>query len=130
MRWQAVFYLFMLATCAIAAERSSAASSKTEEQTNTSTSARPVSIEGCLSGGNGAYILTDVKGSSYRLTGAPAKLSAQVGREVVVTGTVSGPPSDTHSESSSATARSRSYSQIEVTTVRQIAKTCRNTLPH
>ena len=45
--------------------------------------------EGCLSGSDGNYTLTDKNGNSFQLTGDTAKLSEHVGHEVKVTGTAS-----------------------------------------
>ena len=128
MRWRVVLSVLVLALPYASATGWSA---PPDPQTTGSTSGRAITIQGCLSGGSGVYILTDSKVTSYQLTGDPSKLSGMVGREVVVSGSTSGAISASPSETSSATARSRSYSQtIEVTTVKQISKTCRTTVPH
>ena len=45
-----------------------------------------MTVQGCLSGSNGNYTLTDKNGNSYQLTGDTAKLSEHVGHEVKVMG--------------------------------------------
>jgi len=81
------------------------------------------SIEGCLSGSDGNYTLTDQTGASYKLTGDTAKLSEHIGHEVKITGTKS---------SASATGASDTMGQtggaqqsIEVTSVKHVSKTCK-----
>ena len=51
------------------------------------TSAGQMTVEGCLSGSNGNFTLSDKNGTSYQLTGDTAKLSEHLGHEVKVTGT-------------------------------------------
>src|SRR5215471_9317393 len=48
------------------------------------------SVQGCLSGSNGSYTLTDKNGTTYELTGDTSKLSEHVGHEVKITGTTGG----------------------------------------
>ena len=118
--------LLVLGIASFAAERSSGNPAKTDAQTTTSARGRAVTIGGCLSGASDVDVLTELKGTSYRLTRNPAKLSAGAGGEVIVTGAVSTPLSETHGETSSAAARSRGHSQtIGVAPVKQISKTCR-----
>lgn len=45
-------------------------------------------IQGCLSGTSGAYMLTDASGATYQLQGDESQISANVNKEVEVTGTV------------------------------------------
>jgi Protein of unknown function (DUF5818) len=45
-----------------------------------------VTVEGCLSGGDGNFLLTDNSGNSYQLTGDTARLNNHVGHTVRVTG--------------------------------------------
>src|SRR5260370_6964860 len=81
-------------------------------------------VEGCLSGSDGNYTLTDQTGTSYKLTGDTAKLSEHIGHEVKITGTKS---------SASATGASDTMGQtggaqqaIEVTSVKHVSKTCKS----
>ena len=48
------------------------------------------SIEGCLSGYAGSFMLTDATGKSYTLAGDTSKLGDQVGRQVRISGTPEG----------------------------------------
>src|SRR5215471_16895679 len=64
---------------------SSANSSAAAGQTSHAASGE-ASVEGCLSGSNGSYTLTDKNGTTYQLTGETAKLSEHVGHEVKITG--------------------------------------------
>lgn len=45
-------------------------------------------IQGCLSGSNGNYTLTDKSGKIYHLAGDTSQLIKHVGHEVEVTGTM------------------------------------------
>jgi hypothetical protein len=96
-------------------------SQKDSSMSETGTSAN--SVEGCLSGSDGNYTLTDQTGTSYKLTGDTAKLSEHIGHEVKITGTKS---------SASATGASDTMGQtggaqqaIEVTSVKHVSKTCK-----
>jgi len=96
-------------------------SQKDSSMSETGTSGN--SIEGCLSGSDGNYTLTDQTGASYKLTGDTAKLSEHIGHEVKITGTKS---------SASATGASDTMGQtggaqqsIEVTSVKHVSKTCK-----
>lgn len=62
--------------------------SNSEDTTSRSTTARRMTIEGCLDGAIGNYTLTDPAGTSYRLTGNPEKLKAYVGDTMRITGVV------------------------------------------
>jgi hypothetical protein len=79
-------------------------------------------IEGCLSGANGKYTLTDQQGKSYDLSGDTSKLANHVGHEVKITGTVSsGSASSTGSQMGSSSGQS-----LEVTSMKHVSKTCKN----
>ena len=76
------------------------------------------SVEGCLSGSDGKYTLTDKQGTTYQLTGDTSKLAEHVGHEVKVMGS-------TGSGSSAATGASAGSGQtLDVTSVKHISKTC------
>ena len=83
-----------------------------------------MTVEGCLSGSNGNYTLTDKNGMAYQLTGDTAKLSEHVGHEVKITGT-SG--SSTGSESATGAASSAAGGQtLQVSSLKHISKTCKS----
>lgn len=89
-------------------------------QTNTGAK---TTVEGCLSGSNGNYMLTDSEGKSYELTGDTSKLANHVGHEMKVTGTES---SGTAGGSSMSNGASGSQMTIDVTSFKHISKTCKN----
>ena len=104
-----------------AGSSSTESSQKDSSMSETGTSGN--SIEGCLSGSDGNYTLTDQTGASYKLTGDTAKLSEHIGHEVKITGTKS---------SASATGASDTMGQtggaqqsIEVSSVKHVSKTCK-----
>lgn len=82
-------------------------------------------VEGCLSGSNGNYMLTDQNGTMYQLTGDSAKLSEHVGHEIKVSGTSSS--AGNSARAGKTTGASGSAEQtIEVTSVKHISKTCKS----
>lgn len=87
------------------------------------TSARgQTTVEGCLSGSRGSYMLTDQNGTMYQLSGDTAKLSEHVGHEIKVTGSSSaGGSTDSASDASAGTPQT-----IQVTSVKHISKTCKS----
>jgi hypothetical protein len=82
------------------------------------------SVQGCLQGSNGTYTITDDAGTMYQLSGDTSKLSAHVGHEVQITGTVSGNGSNAMSGGSSSGGSSGSQT-LQIEKVKHIAKTCK-----
>jgi hypothetical protein len=99
-------------------------STPTSQEKSANTSGQMM-VQGCLSGSDGNYTLTDKNGTSYQLTGDTAKLSEHVGHEVKVSGTAT-TAATSSGGSSSAMGQSNGSSQraIEVSSVKHIAKTC------
>ena len=58
-------------------------------QTSSTAAGGETTVEGCLSGSNGNFTLSDKNGTTYSLTGDTAKLSEHVGHEVKITGSSS-----------------------------------------
>lgn len=104
---------------------------------STSSTGSETSIEGCLSGSNGSFTLTDNAGTAYQLTGDNSELSKHVNEEVRLKGTQSASASSTPSASnpsgsasSSSTGSSASASgstashSFDVTSVKKVSDTC------
>ena len=88
------------------------------------TGAGQMTVEGCLSGSNGNFTITDKNGTSYQLTGDSAKLSEHVGHEVKVTGT-SGSAGAGASGSTESSAGGTGQT-LQVTSLKHISKTCKS----
>jgi len=91
-------------------------------QTSRSGAGGQVTVEGCLSGSNGNFTLTDKNGMSYQLTGDTAKLSEHVGHEVKVTG-VSG-SSGAGAETASGSAGAGQA--LQVSSLKHVSKSCKS----
>src|SRR6266536_5971898 len=81
--------LMLCTTLALAQDTPSSSSqtgaaATTSDQANTANSN---SVQGCLTGTSGSYMLTDATGVMYQLTGDESQLSANVNKQVEVTGT-------------------------------------------
>ncbi len=112
----------------------SGSSSSQSGMSSTSSTGSETSVQGCLTGSNGNYTLTDNAGTAYQLTGDNSDLSKHVNEEVSVRGTQSGSASPSTS-SSSASGSSNSTSptagaagvsaqSFSVTTVKKVSDTC------
>jgi len=133
-------------------ENTNQTGSTTTQQTTTSTSETigGNTLQGCLTGSSGNYMLTNRTGVSYQLLGSDAQLSANVNKQVEVMGTPSSTSSASASSSpnagtgssagsassspdsgaggtSSAHAEANSAKTMEVTSIRKIADSCSNT---
>ncbi|MFZ0800445.1 MAG: hypothetical protein WAM98_21875, partial [Terriglobales bacterium] len=97
----------------------------------TQTSGGEQSVQGCLSGSDGVYTLTDKNGTSFKLSGDTAKLKEHIGHEIKVTGIMSSasasPNPDTSAE---AKATASTGGEIQVTSFKHIAKTCQSGMSH
>jgi hypothetical protein len=65
-----------------------ATSSTTSQTTSSDQNATGNSIQGCLTGSSGNYMLTNASGVSYKVQGDDSQLSANVNKQVEVMGTV------------------------------------------
>jgi hypothetical protein len=85
-------------------------------------------IEGCLSGSDGNYTLTDKSGTTYQLTGDTAKLGNHVGHDMQLTGTSStssASATDSNADQPSSISGSASSPQtFNVTSFKHISKNC------
>lgn len=86
-----------------------------------------MTVEGCLSGSNGNYTLTDKNGMSYQLTGDTAKLSDHVGHEIKVMGSsASGAGAESSTGASGgASAGSSGGQTLQVSSVKMVSKSCK-----
>lgn len=86
--------IMLCAGLALAQDTPSNGSTSQNETTTTSTtttdqSASSNTIQGCLMGTSGNYMLTDATGVAYKVQGDESQLSSNVNKEVEVMGTVS-----------------------------------------
>lgn len=90
---------------------SNGAASDTTTQTTTTTSNQSASgntIQGCLMGTTGNYMLTDAAGVSYKVQGDESQLSSNLNKEVEVMGTVGSTASASASNNADASAPNNS----------------------
>lgn len=88
-----------------------------------------VTVDGCLSGSDGSYMLKDkASGMTYNLTGNTSKLGAHVGHEVQVTGTATSASPGTESSASATTPANASgatgENTLRVSSMKHISATC------
>jgi hypothetical protein len=124
-------------------------------QTNTDQNMSGNSIQGCLTGTTGNYMLTDATGATYKVQGDESQLSANLNKQVEVTGTVgssasasatnnpdsnapnssaSGQPnqggnpnaSGAGGSSTGATATATATKTLDVTSVKAVGDSCSN----
>jgi hypothetical protein len=96
-------------------------------QTSASSTGSQNTVEGCLSGSDGKYTLTDKTGTAYTLTGDTSKLAEHVGHEVKITGsTGSGSASSASGTPDSSASASSSSQSLEVSSVKHVSKTCQS----
>ena len=121
-----LFSVLLLGACMAAAQDTQDKSNPYTPTQATKDASGQMTIEGCLSGDSGNYMLSDKNGTSYKLTGDTAKLSEHVGHEVKITGTASS-ASASGGETASGTSGTTGASQtLEVSSVTHMSKTCEN----
>lgn len=104
---------------AVAQDSTSAGQTSSQASASQSDSSGTQTVQGCLSGSNGKYTLTDDQGKSYDLSGDTSKLANHIGHEVKITGSV-----DTSSASS--TSAMGSSQTLQVASMKHVSKTCKN----
>jgi|HubBroStandDraft_1064217.scaffolds.fasta_scaffold228838_2 hypothetical protein len=102
----------------------SSASQTSNDQTTVGTG--NATVQGCLSGSDGNYTLTDDNGTAYQLTGNTAKLSDHVGHEIKVMGTTAAAPASGSSDSGGTMGNSSSSQTLQVNSFKHVSKTCKN----
>jgi len=101
-----------------------------DQQNTQASSTSSGSVQGCLSGSDGNYMLTqDGTGTMYKLMGSEAQLRKHVGHEVAVMGQAgsgsAGALSDqTQNNTSAGSSDATSGNTIQVTDVKMISKHC------
>ena len=113
----------LLLTAGLVIAQTDANQSSQASSTSQTNAANETKIQGCLSGSNGNYTLTDTSGTAYQLAGDTAKLSEHVGHEVELTGTQSSASSSSSSTSSGQTG-TPNQPTFRVSSIRHISKTC------
>jgi hypothetical protein len=84
-----------------------------------------VTVEGCLSGADGNFTLTNQSGTSYQLTGDTARLSGHVGHTIRVTGF-----SNMGGEPGSMSGEAESQGTLSVLSFKHISARCRDMGEH
>jgi hypothetical protein len=102
----------------------SSANQTSNDQTTVGTGT--ATVQGCLSGSDGNYTLTDDNGTAYQLTGNTAKLSEHVGHEIKVMGTTAAALASGSSDSGSTMGNNSSSQTLQVSSFKHVSKTCKN----
>jgi len=110
--------ILLLSACWVVAQDST----QTSGQTGSTASGGDKTVQGCLSGSNGNYMLTDKNGTTYQLTGDTAKLSAHIGHEVRITGTAG----SSSATGAMGTQGNNASQTLSVTSMKHISKTCQS----
>src|SRR5712691_679935 len=125
-----VSVLLLGASWAVAQDSSSQTdpNSASAAQTSSANAGGETTVQGCLSGSNGSYTLTDKNGTSYQLTGDDAKLSEHVGHEVKITGTSSSASASASGggTASGAAGGAAASQTLQVSSVKHVSKTCQS----
>lgn len=96
----------------------------TPSQEASAGSGSDTSVQGCLSGSDGNYMLTEKNGTTYQLSGDTAKLSEHVGHEVKITGSKGSASASTGAGTSPGGKDASSKPALQVSFVKHISKTC------
>jgi hypothetical protein len=125
--------LLLLSLGMFCASLALAQDSSTTSQTpapGSDTAAGANTVQGCLSGGEGNYLLTeDGTGATYKLMGDEAQLKKHMGHEVAVTGQPAtdsqAQPSATDQGQAQPSTNSSGGTTVQVTSVKMVSKECR-----
>ncbi len=101
--------------------------SSASSQSSSSSDMSKTTLQGCLSGSNGNYTLTDQSGATYQLTGDTAKLEKHVGHTIQVTGTpITSSASNTTSgnPSGSMSGSAEAQQAFNVTSFKHVSSKC------
>jgi len=81
-------------------------------------------VQGCLSGSDGNYMLTAKDGTTYHLSGDTAKLSEHVGHEIKVTGSTASSTKASGADDATDSMGKSPKQTLEVSSVKHISKSC------
>jgi Protein of unknown function (DUF5818) len=126
MRYLMLVSLLLLGVSWAVAQNDSTPASSPQSHASQTATGGSTTVQGCLSGSDGSYTLTDKDGKTYQLTGDTAKLSEHVGHEIRVTGEANA--SSGMGTNSAAGQTSTGSETISVSTVKHISKTCKNAM--
>ena len=98
-------------------------SSQTGQMGNSKSSEKQ-KVEGCLSGTDGNFTLTDKSGTSYQLQGENSELAKHVGQEVRVEGMASASTSAASSSSEASPSGASSANALTVSKVKKVSDSC------
>jgi Protein of unknown function (DUF5818) len=96
-------------------------STRTSTQTGSNAAGSETTVQGCLSGSNGNYMLTDKNGMTYELKGDASKLSEHIGHEIKVTGT-----KESSTGAGAMGQGGKASETLSVVSMKHISKTCQN----
>lgn len=80
--------IYLLSSILLLSAVWAAAQYDSDSGSESTTASRKMTVEGCLDGAIGNYILTDYAGVTYRITGNAERLKPHVGETIRVTGVV------------------------------------------
>lgn len=83
-----------------------------------------MTVQGCLSGSDGNYMLTDKNGTMYQLTGDTTKLADHVGHEMKITGTASGGAMSPSGSGEAGDTAGSSKHTLQMSSFKHVSKTC------
>jgi len=121
------------ASMALAQDAPTADQQATPGANSSNSSASTGTVQGCLSGSEGNYMLTqDGTGTTFKLMGDETQLKKHVGHEVSVTGQSSGDAASTTTSNqgqgdTSAGSAADTRTTIQVTNVKMVSKQCMGT---
>ncbi len=82
-------------------------------------------VQGCLSGSDGNYTLTDKSGTAYQLTGDTSKLANHVGHTIQITGNSTTAKSSTGSAGgNSMSGATDTHATLNVTSFKHVSTSC------
>ncbi len=100
--------------------------SSNQSSSQASNAAGQTTVQGCLSGSNGNYSLTDSSGNTYQLAGDTSTLSEHVGHTVKITGTTASSSASSKGTSKTPSSSSGANAQptLNVSSVKHISSSC------